>query len=55
MGRSLKGQISYASRLNARRVVIVNRTMGVVRERDGRPDWDVSLLDADAFIQQVLA
>ena len=52
-GRSAKGQLTHASRLGARRVVVVNRVNGVVRERDGRPDWDVSLLDRAAFVEKI--
>ena len=54
-GRSLKGQLTHANRLGARRVVIVEGANGTVRERDGRPDWQVSLLDHPSFVDLIAA
>ncbi len=54
-GRSDKGQVTQANRLKAKRIVIVNSVDGVVRERDGRPDWNISLLDRSGFVEKMRA
>ena len=47
--RSLKGQLTQASRLRAGRTVIVDGTKAVVRET-GRTDWEAPL---DGIVERI--